>query len=192
MLKIKVIMGSVREGRFNDKASNWVSAIAKRREGIDVEILDLKEWNLPVLSERVSPSQVKDGKYSTEIISKWAQKIQEADAFIMVTPEYNHSTSGALKNSIDHIYGEWNNKAVGYVAYGSLGGGRAMEHLRGIAAEVQMADVRAGVNIMAPWTLVDEKNELKEGALDSYERAANLMIDQIISWGTALKAVRAK
>ena len=107
----------------------------------------------------------------------------------MVSPEYNHSTSGALKNAIDAVYSEWNNKVVGFVSYGSLGGGRAVEHLRGIAAEVQMADVRTAVHIMAPWALTDE-NGLKAGVLDSYAQSAGTMLDQIAKWGQAFKGMR--
>ena len=159
---------------------------------MDIEVLDLKEWPFPSYKEPMSPSQIKDGQYPSDLAKKWAVKIGEADGYIFVTPEYNHGVSGALKNAIDHVYGEWNNKAVGLVGYGSLGGGRAIEHLRGIAAETQMADVRTAVHIMAPWTLVDEKNELKPGTLDSYEHSANTMLDQLVSWAGAMKTVRMK
>lgn len=188
-LKVKVIVGSVREGRFGIHAAKWIEAHAKAHEGLEVELLDLKEWPLQDYADAMPPSMVKNGAYPSDVAKKWAAKIGEADAYIMVSPEYNRSTSGALKNAIDAVYPEWNNKAVGFVSYGSLGGGRAVEHLRGIAAEVQMADVRTAVHIMAPWSLTDE-NGLKAGALDSYAQSAETMLQQLTKWGGAFKTMR--
>jgi NAD(P)H-dependent FMN reductase len=190
-IKVHIIMGSVRDGRFNEKATFWIADLAKKREDLDIEVVDLKAWPFPMYNEPSSPSQVKDGKYPSELATKWAAIIGKADAYIFVTPEYNHGMSGVLKNALDFVYAEWNNKAVGIVGYGSTGGSRAVAQLRASLPELQLASVRTAVHIMAPWMLVDENNQLKAGALDSYESSANTMLDQLTSWAHALKTVRA-
>src|SRR5206468_9617038 len=104
--------------------------------------IDLKEYSLPLLDEPVPPSM---GQYSKPHTKTWAAKIAGFDGFVFVTPEYNHGTSAALKNAIDFLYKEWNNKAAGFVSYGGAGGARAVEHLRLVMGELQVADVRAQV-----------------------------------------------
>ena len=161
MLKIKIILGSTRQQRFSDKPGNWIYKEAKKKNGIDAEILDLRDYQLPFFNEPMSPGMIKDGVYPNEIARKWADKIREADAFIIVTPEYNHGISGVLKNALDYIYAEWNNKPVGFVAYGGVGGARAVEHLRGVAIELQMAPIRNAIHIPQHWNLLDDNGDLK-------------------------------
>lgn len=185
-LKIKIILGSTRQNRFGEQPAQWIYNEAKKHEELDVELLDLREYPLPFFNEVTSPSQP-DFKNSTEIGEKWAKKIAEADGFIMVTPEYNHAPSAVLKNAIDYTYYPWNKKAVGFVSYGSVGGARAVEHLRGIAAEVQMASMRTAVHIVTPWFLLDENGKLKT---DSFEGQGKLMLDQLIWWTRTLKQAR--
>jgi NAD(P)H-dependent FMN reductase len=105
----------------------------------------------------------------------------------MISPEYNHGYSSAIKNAIDSIYIEWNNKPVGFLSYGSAGGARAVEQLREVAVELQMAPIRNGVHIMSPWNLTDEKGQLKSGALDDYEKPMQNMLEQLSWWARALK-----
>ncbi len=190
-LKIKIILGSVREGRFGDKPAKWITDIASKTEGVEVELLDLKDYMLPIFAEATSPAYV-EGKYGTEAVNKWAEKIAEADAFIIVTPEYNHGYPASLKNNIDYLYKEWNKKPVAFVAYGSAGGARVVEQLKEIAVELQMAPIRNAVHINFPWNLVDEKNNLKAGALDSFVKGAEGMLAQLIWWAKALKDARRK
>lgn len=189
-LKIKIIMGSVRERRFNEHATKWIADIAKKRSTLDVEVIDLKDWQFPFYEDATSSSQYKDGNYPTEIRKKFAAKIGEADGIVFVTPEYNNTTSGVLKNAVDQIFAEWNYKPGGTVSYGSTGGARATTTLRQMMPEMHMVAVRTGVYIQAPWMLVDEKNQLKAGVLDSYEGSANMMLDQLEWWGRALKDAR--
>jgi len=139
MIKLAVIIGSTRPERVGESVAQWVHQLAAQRSDAEFELVDLRDFDLPLLDEPVPPSQ---GKYSKEHTKKWAAKIASFDGYVFVTPEYNHSTSGALKNAIDFLYAEWNNKAAGFVAYGSAGGVRAVEHLRLIMAEVQVATVR--------------------------------------------------
>lgn len=135
LIKIKVIIGSTREGRFSDKAAAWITEEIKKQNGIIVEMLDLRDYDMPFFNEAVSPSFKKE-PYENEAVARFTKKIDEGDAFIMVTPEYNHSTSGVLKNAIDWIGPEWNNKPIAFVSYGSVGGARAVEQLRLIAIEL--------------------------------------------------------
>lgn len=188
MLKIKIILGSTRPNRFSEKPGKWMLEIAKKKA--EVELLDLRDYPLPFYEEPVSPVMIKNGAYSNESCRKWAGKIREADAFIIVSPEYNHGISGVLKNALDSVYTEWNKKPVGFVAYGGVGGARAVEHLRGVAIELQMVPIRNAVHIPQPWNLLDEKGNLKEGALDSFRDAAEALLLQLLEWAEILKAVR--
>src|SRR5688572_25314796 len=139
MLKIAVIIGSTRPGRVGESVAKWFYELALKRQDAEFELVDIKDFNLPLLDEAVPPSM---GQYSHEHTKAWAAKIASFDGYVFVTPEYNHGICGALKNAIDFIYREWNNKAAGFVGYGSAGGARAVEHLRLVIAEVQVATVR--------------------------------------------------
>lgn len=191
-LTIKVILGSTRPNRFSEHAAAWITNIAKQRKELDVEVLDLRDYPMPFFDEPRSPSGLKREDYKNETVKKWWDKITEGDAFIVVAPEYNNSIAAVLKNAFDYVYAPWNKKAIGFVSYGSVGGGRSVQQLRQVAIELQMAATRGGVNIFAPWALLDEKGALKGGALDEYERSANGLLDQIIWWGNALKTARAQ
>src|SRR5688572_8799553 len=144
MLQVAIIVGSTRPGRKAEAVAKWVHEIAKQRTDAAFEIVDIAEYSLPLLDEPLPPSL---GKYSKEHTKKWAAKIAAFDAFVFVTPEYNHGTSAALKNAIDFLFAEWNNKAAGFVGYGSAGGARAIESLRLVMGEVLVADVRVAVQL---------------------------------------------
>src|SRR3990167_10989678 len=188
-LNIKVIAGSTREGRFSDKAAVWIAEEISKQEGVAVEVLDLRNYDMPFFNEPMSPS-FKQEPYKNEAVARFTKKIEEGDAFIIVTPEYNRGTSGGLKNALDWVYPEWNNKPVGFVAYGSVGGARAVEQLRLVAVELQMTPVRNAVHINSHWMLLDEKGVLKTGALDPYQKAAEGLLNQLLWWARALKSAR--
>ena len=185
MLKVGIILGSTRPGRNGEAVAKWVHERASRRKDAEFEFIDLQSFNLPLLDEPVPPSM---GQYSKEHTKRWAAKIESLDAFVFVSPEYNHSTSGALKNAIDFLYREWNNKAAGFVSYGSAGGTRAVEHLRLIMAEVQIATVRAQVMFSLSTDFENFSAFKPQGA--HHERNLTTMLDQLIAWGTAMKTVR--
>lgn len=187
LLKIKVILGSTRPNRFSEKPGAWIFEEVKKLEGVGAELLDLRDWPLPMFDQPQSPSMVKDGNYGNEQVTAWAQKIGEADAYVMVSPEYNHGTSGVLKNALDSVYAEWNNKAVGFVSYGSVGGARAVEQLRLIAIELQMAPVRSAVHI--PGSIVWGSG-WNADAETSMKDSADTMLGQLTHWGRALKSAR--
>ncbi len=188
-LNIKVIVGSTREARFGDKAAAWITGEIRKQKEIEVEVLDLRDYNMPFYNEPASPSY-KQEPFKNEAVARFTKKIAEGDAFVMVTPEYNHGTSGVLKNALDWVYPEWNNKPVAFVSYGSVGGARAVEQLRLNAIELQMAPIRQAVHIPQHWTLLDENGNLKEGALESFTKSAEAMLVQLTWWTKALKNAR--
>ncbi len=185
MAKIAIIIGSTRPGRNGETVAKWVYEQAKKRSDAEFEIVDIADYNLPLLDEAVPPSA---HQYSQAHTLAWAKKIAEFDGFVFVTPEYNHSTSGALKNALDFIYAEWNNKAAGFVSYGTAGGARAVEQLRQIMAEIQIADVRAQV-MFSLFTDFVNFSEFKPDP--RHEAEVTTMLDQLIPWANALKTVRA-
>ena len=188
-LNIKVILASIRDDRFGDKPAMWITGLAKKIDGISVELLDLKDYQLPMFAEKTSPKYV-EGSYGNSSVDAWANKITEGDGFIVVTPEYNHGYPSSLKNNIDYLYKEWAKKTVCFVGYGSTGGARVIQQLREVAIELQMVPIRDSVHIFNPWNLVDEKGDLKPGVLESSEKSAELMLDQLVWWTKALKTAR--
>ena len=184
MLRIAIIIGSTRPGRNGEAVARWVYEIAQQREDAEFELIDIKDFNLPLLDEPVPPSL---GQYTKEHTKAWAAKIDPFDAYIFVTPEYNHGTSGALKNAIDFLYKEWTNKAAGFVGYGSALGARAVEHLRLVMGELQVADVRAQVGLSL---FTDFENFSVFKPATHHAQSVNAMFDQVIAWGGALKTLR--
>lgn len=185
MTKIAIIIGSTRPQRKGEVVAKWVFEIAKKRTDAEFELIDLKEVNLPFLDE---PLPAGSGKYSQPHTKAWAARIAPFDGFVFVTPEYNHSTSPALKNAIDFLFAEWRNKACGFVGYGGVSGARAIEHLRSIVSNFEMADVRSAVGIA-------EFTEFQNGVfkpLPHQEKAVNDMLNQVIAWSNALAPLRAK
>src|SRR3954464_7112414 len=183
-VRIAIIVGSTRPGRHARAVADWVLGQTSGRPGARYEIVDLADYPLPHLDEPMPPSF---GQYQHDHTKAWAATIGGYDGFIFVTPEYNHSTSGVLKNAIDYLYAEWNNKAAGFVSYGSLGGARAIEHLRGISAELQLADVRQQLSFSL-FTDFENFSEFRPGA--HYQEQATILFDQLESWAGALKQLR--
>jgi NAD(P)H-dependent FMN reductase len=184
MLNIGVIIGSTRPGRVGEQVGKWVFDVAAKRTDAKFELVDIQDFNLPLLDEPVPPSQ---GKYSKDHTKKWAAKIESFDGFVFVTPEYNHGICGALKNAIDFLFKEWNNKAAGFVGYGSAGGVRAVEHLRLVMAEVQVATVR---NQVALSLFSDFENYTTFKPDPRHEKSVGNMLDQLLAWSGAMKTLR--
>lgn len=184
MLKIAIVTGSTRPGRKNEAVAHWVYGIASQRKDAAFELVDIADYNLPLLNEPVPPSQ---GQYTHNHTKRWASKMASFDAYVFVTPEYNHGISGALKNAIDYLYHEWNNKAAGFVSYGSVGGVRAVEHLRLVMAELMVATVRAQVMLSL---FCDFENFTTFKPDPRHEAKVHTMLDQLIAWAKALKTVR--
>jgi NAD(P)H-dependent FMN reductase len=184
MCRIGIILGSTRPNRNGEQVARWVFDIATERADAEFELVDLRDYPLPHLDEPNRPSL---GQYAHEHTKEWAQKIASFDGFVFVTPEYNHGTSGVLKNAIDYLYAEWNNKAAGFVSYGSVGGARAAEHLRLVAGSLQMADVRQQV-ALSMITEFENLSVFKPG--DYNVGALQTLLEQVIAWSTALAPLR--
>jgi NAD(P)H-dependent FMN reductase len=184
MPKIAIILGSTRPGRNGEAVAQWVLDLAKQRSDAEFELVDIADYKLPHLDEAMPPSM---GQYSQPHTHAWADKIASFDGFVFVTPEYNHSTSGALKNAIDFLFKEWNDKAAGFVSYGAVGGARAVEHLRLVMGELKVADVR---NQVALSLATDFKNYSEFAPADFHEPEVHAMLDQVISWSNALASIR--
>jgi NAD(P)H-dependent FMN reductase len=183
-LKIAIVVGSTRPGRKADGVARWVLEQAAGRDAADYEIVDLADFPMPLFDEELPPSF---GRYAGAHTIEWAQKVADYDGFVFVTPEYNHSIPAVLKNALDYVYAEWNNKAAAFVGYGSAGGTRAIEHLRGIASELQMAHVRQTLGFSL---FTDFQNFSTFTPGPQHEGAAVTLFEQLETWTTAMKAVR--
>lgn len=188
-LSIKIIVGSTRQGRFSDKPAAWMAGLARKRPELEVEILDLRDYPLPFYDDSTPPSMIKDGAYANAEVKRFAQKIAEADAFIIVTPEYNRGPSAVLKNALDSASREWNNKPVAFIAHGATLGVRAVEQLRMNAIELRMAPVRDIVALPGSWTFAE--GGAAPGAFAEHDAAGETLLDTLGWWAHPLKAARA-
>jgi NAD(P)H-dependent FMN reductase len=184
ILKVGIILGSTRPGRNGEAVSQWTYETANKRSDADFELIDIRDFNLPLLDEPIPPSM---GQYTKEHTKIWSAKIDSFDAYVFVTAEYNHGIPGALKNAIDFLFKEWNNKVAGFVSYGGTGGVRAVEQLRLVMAELKVATVRTQVQLSLH---TDFENFTKFKPAPFQEKTANTMLDEVIAWGGALKALR--
>jgi len=146
-LTISVILGSTREGRYGDKPAHWILGKLAARDGVDAQLLDLRDYPLPMFDRQRPPPRVTDGDYGHPVAQAWAQQIARSDGFVMTAAEYNHGYTAVLKNALDWIYREWNRKPVSFVGYGSMGGARAVEQLRQVAVELELAPLRHAVHL---------------------------------------------
>ncbi|WP_232668215.1 NADPH-dependent FMN reductase [Pseudonocardia sp. TRM90224] len=184
MIDVAIVLGSTRPGRNGEAVAGWVHDLAVKRDDARFEVVDLAEYVLPHLDEPMPPIL---GQYTKPHTRRWAAKIDSFDAYVFVTPEYNHSAPGALKNAIDFLYAEWTNKAVGFVGYGSAGGVRAIEQLRAVLSCLQVAHVSAQVELSL---YTDFENFTAPNPAARHEDTLTTLFDQVVAWGTALKALR--
>jgi NAD(P)H-dependent FMN reductase len=186
-LKIAIIISTTRAARFGHKPAQWVNGIAAEHKDLETEIVDLRDFPMPFFDEVASNAWAPS---TNEVAQRWQKKIAGFDGYIFVTAEYNHGIPAVLKNALDYAYPEWNKKAAAFVGYGAVGGARAVEQLRLVAAELQLATIRAGVYIqgadfMAVW---QQGKELKE--ITYLEKGVTDMLDQLTWWTKALKSAR--
>lgn len=186
--KIAVIIGSIRPNRFGDKPAKWIADHAKARGDIDVELVDLADYPLPLFDAPASDAWV---PATDPTAVKWQNKLSEFDGYIFVTAEYNRSIPGALKNAIDHAYTPFLKKAAAYIGYGSVGGARAVEHLRNISVELQMTPVRQGIHIggsdFVPIMFGQKTWDETKGNFDAFVPD---LLDNLVWWTKATKAAR--
>ena len=187
MPRIAIIVSTTREGRFGDKPAQWIFRLAKARGAADFEIVDLRDYPLPLFNEPISPAYAAP---KNEVAQRWAKKLAGFDGYIFVTAEYNHSVPGVLKNALDHLFPQLNRKPVAFVGYGAVGAARAVEHLRLIVVELQAAPLRNGVHI----GLAEFIGMLQQGKTFAdypyLEQSANVLLDDLLWWTNTLKTGR--
>jgi len=185
--KLAVVIGSIRPNRFADHPAQRIAQVARQRGDFDVEVIDLKDYPMPLFGEEASPAWAPS---KNEVARRWQQKVAGFDAYVFTAAEYNRGPAPVLKNALDYAYREWSNKPVAFVGYGGVGGARAVEQLRLNAIELQMAPIRTGVHILFPDYLAVVKEGKKLGDLPHLNQGANDMLDQLAWWTGALKAAR--
>lgn len=194
MTKIAVIIGSTRPGRRSRAVAEWVMEAGKRQDAVadgkaSLELVDIADYELPLLDERL-PALF--GQYENAHTKRWAAKIGSFDGFVFVTPEYNHSIPAALKNAIDYLFAEWNNKAAGFVSYGARSGTCAVEHLRACMGELKVADVRTQValSLFTDFQLTNPAETGTFAPAPQHEPALHTLLEEVISWSQALSGLR--
>ena len=183
-LKIRVIVGSVREGRISLPIAEWVMGQAADRTDMVTELLDLKKWDLPMFAEPFPPAT---GKYTGAKQRAWAGTIGPADGFILVAPEYNHGMSAVLKNALDTVSAEWAKKPVAFVGHGTIGAGRSVEQLREVTAALAMAPLSQALHIQNATSMRDGDRFNGDEAL---ARRLGRLFDELVWWGGALRSAR--
>lgn len=184
---IGIVIGSTREGRFSEKPAHWIYEIAKQRTDLAFELIDLRDYPMPLFDEPMSPAW---GPARNEAAQRWAGKLAQLDGLIAVTPEYNHGPSAVLKNAFDYAYKEFNRKPIGFVGYGGVGAARSIEQLRLVAIELQMAPVRNAVHIgMVEFLGIWQQGKNFED-FPHLAQAANALLDDFAWWAKALKTAR--
>ncbi len=177
-LKIGIILGSTREGRVSPQVGEWVKEKADRFGTAEYEIVDIKDYNLPLLGTSEDTSGVE----------RYNQKLSELDGFLFIVQEYNHSMSGALKNAMDSAKEAWFEKAAGIVSYGSAGGARAAEHLRAVLTELRMAHVRTHP-LLSLFEDFENFSDFKPRN-DLHEENLKTLLDELERWTKAMKSIR--
>ncbi|MET1075491.1 MAG: NAD(P)H-dependent oxidoreductase [Umezawaea sp.] len=184
MTRIGIIIGSTRPNRVGSQVAGWVHEVASRRDDATFDLVDLRDFALPHFDE---PHPPLFGRYENEHTKRWASAVAGFDGFVIVTPEYNHSVPGVLKNALDYLHAEWADKAVGFVSYGSAGGVRAAEHLRAIVGNLRLADVGKQV-VLDLMTEFEGMAVFRPG--DHNLAALDTMLDQVVAWSDALAPLR--
>lgn len=189
MIRLMVILGSTREGRQGEKIAHWVVEQAKSLKNVDVDFVDLQSLDLPFFNRVLPPAGVMDGSYGDEKVNEWGKRVALADAFLIITPEYNHSYPAVLKNAIDHVYYEWHKKPVSFVGYGVNGAARSIEHLRGVFGNTQTADLTEALYLSLFSLPFDQEGKMND---ESYNNKLSGVFTQLLWWGNALKDARLK
>ena len=190
MSTISVIVGSTRQNRFAERPAQWILEQLRKRPGVDARLLDLRDFPMPFFDQPLPPAMPGRPPYEEPVVRRWTDEIGASDGFVFVTPEYNYGPPAVLKNAIDWVYPEWNRKAAAFVSYGSVMGARAVQQLRQIAIELQLAPIRSSVHIPFPTLRAHWQGQGVEQGLAELEPNAKSMIDDLLWWTEALKVAR--
>jgi NAD(P)H-dependent FMN reductase len=189
-VRIGVILSSVREGRRGEAFARWIQELLVAREDVDVELLDLLEWPLPAYRHPTPPNAAEKLFAPESLEGRWRDRVAALEGFVIVTPEYNHTFPGALKNALDAIYAPWNLKPVAFVSYGGFAAGaRAVEHLRLVAVELRMVPVRDEVNVRLPGYVADAQGRPADPL---YARKAQATLDDLLWWARVAREGRTR
>jgi NAD(P)H-dependent FMN reductase len=184
--RIAIIIGTTRQGRFGERPAHWLHDLAKARRDAEYELVDLRDYRMPLFDE-ARPVAAEPAKHPEAV--RFREVVARSDGFVLVTAEYNHGPPASLKNAMDHVYAEWGRKPAAFVSYGGVGGARAVEQLRLVCVELQLAPLRNNVGIGRP-----EFGQLMQGKdfddFPALAQAAGRMLDDLIWWTAALKAAR--
>ena len=187
MVKIGIITGSTRDSRVNTQVADWVKSIADQRTDAEFELVDIKDFNLPRYNESVPAIMTRD--YQTPEAKPWSDKIDTLDGFVFVLAEYNKGITSGLKDAIDYLYQEWNNKAAGIVSYGSTLGVSAANELRLILSVPKVATVGTHVGMSL---FTDFENMNKFNPAPFHQDTVHTLLDEVVAWSTGLKTIRFK
>lgn len=183
--QIKIILASIRESRAGARVAEWFVPLAQKNDQAEFELLDLRDYPMPLFAD-AEPPITRQGPHADPAVNHWLEKIEAADGFIVITPEYNHGYPSALKNAYDYGYKEWNGKPIGFVGYGgAAGGARSVEQQRQVVAELRMYDVRDQVLIPFIWAAFDENGRLQNE--DAHANNAKLVIDSVVDLAIRLR-----
>lgn len=186
MKKLKVITSTTREGRRGIIVAQWITEFAKKHSDFDIELLDLKQINLPLMDE---PNHPRLQKYIHHHTKNWSAKIDEADAFIITLGEYNYSMPAPIKNAIDYLFVEWQNKPLGIVSYGGISGGlRSSQMLKQVVTTMNMMPLTQQVILNSFEKLINENDEFIP--TEAIERSAVSMLNELEKWAEIMKALR--
>lgn len=187
-LRVGVVLASVREGRRGEAFAGWIHGLLAERPGVEAVLLDLREWPLPSYAAKDTPNAAEKAYAPGTLEARWRDAVAALDAFVVVTPEYNHGYPGQLKDALDVVYGPWNHKPVAFVSYGGFAGGaRAVEQLRLVAVELRMVPVRDEVNVRLAGYAADERGHPADPI---YARKAKATIDDLLWWAHVTKEGR--
>ena len=185
--RVAIVIGSIRPNRFADRVAQWIATAARARGDFDVEVIDLKDYPMPLFAEEAAPAYAPP---KDPVARRWAEKVAGFDAYIFTAAEYNHGPTAVLKNALDYAYAEWRGKPAAFVGYGGVGGARAVQQLRLQAMTLQMAPISTAVHILFPDYMAVVKEGKTLGDFDHLNLNAKQMLDQLVWWAGALKAAR--
>jgi NAD(P)H-dependent FMN reductase len=186
-LRIGIVLSSTRVGRFADRPAEWLLGLANKRGGAAFEVVDLRDYPMPFFDEPKSPLREPS---SNEVVRRWARKVGELDGFVFVTAEYNHSIPAVLKNALDFVYAEFNRKPASFVGYGNAGGARAIEQLRLMLVELQVAPLRSAVHLGREDFVAMLMHGKTFADFPQLDQAAGAMLDELLWWAEALQVKR--
>lgn len=183
-MHIQIIVGSIRQGRKAKAVGDWANEQIAKRPNVSVELVDLRDWNLPMFDLSKPPIL---GNYQDTLQQRWADKIAQGDGYVFISPEYNHGYTSVLKNALDYLYSEWGRKPASIISYGSVSGARGVEQLRLVLIELQMVPLRDAVHIPDIGRKIEGEVFVGDG---NDNQQLNKALDDLLWWGKALRNAR--